>query len=108
MSKLLSILVASALLALGGVSAAADDQQSQDSATDQSNAEGTPDQQGADSGKPESGEASAQQDESSAQPGGEASADDAEYLADVKKCEEMNGSEKTDCMDAAKKKAGRM
>ena len=31
-----------------------------------------------------------------------------DHLADVKKCEEMNGSEKTDCMDAAKKKAGRM
>lgn len=108
MSKLLSILMASAFLALGGVATAADDQQSKDTAAEQSSAEGKPDQHEADSAKPESSEASAQQDDSSAQSGGEASADDADYLADIKKCEEMSGSEKTDCMDAAKKKAGRM
>jgi hypothetical protein len=52
MSRLISILLASVVLACGGLATAADDQQSKDNVTEQSNAEGKPDQHETDGGKP--------------------------------------------------------
>lgn len=42
------------------------------------------------------------------QPGGQVSAKEQEYLADLKKCDSMTGAQKNTCMDSAKKKHGQM
>lgn len=42
------------------------------------------------------------------QPGGEVTAKEREYLAEIKKCESLSGEQKTQCMATAKKKAGQM
>ena len=42
------------------------------------------------------------------QPGGQVSAQEQEYLADIKKCDSMTGSQKKTCVDAAKKRHGQM
>lgn len=42
------------------------------------------------------------------QPGGEVTAKEKEYLADIKKCDSMAGDQKNQCVNAAKKKAGQM
>jgi hypothetical protein len=42
------------------------------------------------------------------QPGGDVDAKEKEYLADVEKCNSMSGNRKTECISAAKKKAGQM
>lgn len=42
------------------------------------------------------------------QPGGQVTAQEQEYLADVKKCDSMSGAQKKTCMDAAKKRHGQM
>jgi hypothetical protein len=84
MSKLLTMLGAGALaLSLSGFAAAAD----RDKNTQQPQA-----QQPAD---PAAGGATASQR-------------DQEYLAALKKCEPLTGTEKTKCVDAARKKYGQM
>ena len=42
------------------------------------------------------------------QPGGTVSADEQEYLTDLKKCDSMTGASKRTCVDAAKKRHGQM
>jgi hypothetical protein len=42
------------------------------------------------------------------QPGGDVTAKEKEYLAEIKKCESLTGEQKTQCTAAAKKKAGQM
>jgi len=42
------------------------------------------------------------------QPGGEVTAKEKEYLADIKKCDSLTGDQKKQCVSAAKKKAGQM
>jgi hypothetical protein len=42
------------------------------------------------------------------QPGGAVSAEDQELLSELKKCESLSGDMKTQCVDDAKKKAGKM
>jgi hypothetical protein len=42
------------------------------------------------------------------QPGGQVSAQEQEYLADLKKCDSMSGAQKTNCVKAAKKRHGQM
>jgi hypothetical protein len=42
------------------------------------------------------------------QPGGQATAKEQEYLADMKKCDSMTGAQKKTCVDAAKKRHGQM
>jgi hypothetical protein len=50
------------------------------------------------------------QQEPQAQPGqgGDVSAKEQEYLAALKKCESLSGSQQTKCIEAAKKKFGQM
>ncbi|MBI3527896.1 MAG: hypothetical protein HY067_07995 [Betaproteobacteria bacterium] len=84
MSKLLTMLTAAALaLTLSGFAAAADkDQNSQ--------------------------QPQAQQPADPAAGGATASQRDQEYLAALKKCEPLTGTDKTKCVDAARKKYGQM
>jgi hypothetical protein len=42
------------------------------------------------------------------QPGGDVSAREREYLADIKKCDSLSGDQMRQCVDAAKKKHGQM
>lgn len=42
------------------------------------------------------------------QPGGDVTAREQEYLADIKKCDSLSGDQKKQCISAAKKKAGEM
>lgn len=42
------------------------------------------------------------------QPGGQVTAKEQEYLADIKKCDSMTGAQKKTCVDAAKKRHGQM
>ena len=42
------------------------------------------------------------------QPGGQATAKEQEFLADMKKCDSMTGAQKKTCADTAKKKHGQM
>ena len=84
MSKLLTMLTAGALaLTLSGFAAAADKDQN-------------------------STQPQAQQPADPAAGGATASQRDQEYLAALKKCEPMTGADKTNCVNAAKKKYGQM
>ena len=42
------------------------------------------------------------------QPGGDVTAQEKDYLADIEKCNSMSGEQKKQCVSAAKKKAGQM
>jgi len=42
------------------------------------------------------------------QPGGQVTAKEQEYLADIQKCDSMTGAQKKTCVDAAKKRHGQM
>lgn len=84
MSKLLTMLSAGVLaLTLGGITAAADNDQN-------------------------SQQPRAQQPADPAAGGATASQRDQEYLAALKKCEPLSGADKSKCVEAARKKYGQM
>jgi hypothetical protein len=95
MNKLLSTLLAgAAVLALSGVAVAADQEQSGNQPAPQDQAP---------SGAAQPGSA-----QEPTQPGADLTAKEQEYLAGLKKCETLDGDQKQQCIDAAKKKAGEM
>lgn len=86
MSKLLTMMTAATLtLTLGGIASAADKEKD-----------------------PYNQQPQAQQPTDPAAGGATASKRDQEYLAALKKCEPMSGTEKSKCIDAARKKYGQM
>ena len=93
MSKLLTMLMAGAFLTLGGF-AAAQNQPADAAAGGATNTPPAMSEEGS-AGKPAAGGATAPQGEQ-------------EYLAAVKKCESLTGTEKSKCVDAAKKKHGQL
>jgi hypothetical protein len=105
MSKLLSVLIAGATaLVMSGTVFAADDSQSGTQSSDPTMRNDTPDQ----AGQPANDEDNRGVESMKSQPGGEVSAQEQEYLAALKKCESLEGDQKQECIDAAKKKAGEM
>lgn len=137
MSKLLTILMASAAaLVINGVATAAEQDQPSASPSAQNTEEqqpsptkGKPDQHEADTGMPEATEGSpdpsaenqADQGQADSQAQGadkestdsqarsnEQSGHTEEYAEAIKKCQSMTGTEQQDCMDKAKKDHGQM
>jgi hypothetical protein len=95
---ILSLLVAG-LFAGIGTSAIAQDAAAQPAATEQS---------GASPGTDSNSQQPAKSAGDPAAGGATASKQEQEYLAAVKKCESLTGTEKTKCVDAAKKKNGQL
>ena len=108
MNKLLSALTAGMMvLAMNGF-AVAQDAASQPNKEQSAKPATQQDTQAQPAGQP--GDVSAKQD-TQAQPAGQAgdlSAKEQEYLAALTKCESRSASEKTKCVEAAKKKFGQM
>jgi len=95
MSKLLTMMTAGALaLSLGGIVCAA---------------ERNPDGQQPKAQQPKAQQPQAQQPmDDPAAGGATASQRDQEYLASLKKCEPLTGTERSKCIDAARKKHGQL
>ena len=95
MSKLLTMMTAGALaLSLGGIVCAA---------------EKNPDGQQPKAQQPKAQQPQAQQPmDDPAAGGATASQRDQEYLASLKKCEPLTGTERSKCIDAARKKHGQL